>query len=125
MKLRNLAVTPRHRGGAGRLHAGCPGGRGRPGDRPGAPWFDALRADIDQARAADATPEQVEVLLTAFRTGVLTFEACGAAVDRALRCVREVGFRVLDDRTTTYQGLPVRLYSMPSGRTSRSLGGLT
>jgi hypothetical protein len=95
-------------------HPGHPGADNGPAVDRGAPWFASIQTDINDAKADDSSPEQIEALQNAWRTGELTFEAYSAAVDRALRCVREAGFRVFEDQVSVYQGLKMRLYSVQS-----------
>jgi len=101
-------------GGCSVAHSGGREADEGPAADRGAPWFASIQTDINDAKAADSSPEQIDALQNAWRTGELTFEAYSAAVDRALRCVREAGFRVFEDQVRVYQGLKMRLYSVQS-----------
>jgi hypothetical protein len=100
--------------GCSSASARMPSGPDGPAVDRSAPWFATVRTDINDAKAAGSSPEQIEALEDAWRTGTLSFEAYNDAVDRALRCVREAGFRIFADEVTVYQGLRMRLYSVQS-----------
>lgn len=73
-----------------------------------------LSQNIEDARAAGATDEQIAVLELASETGEVTFDAYNEAVDRALRCMRESGVEVHDFGTIDHLGLRIRDYSVPA-----------
>src|SRR5690606_15344920 len=60
---------------------------------------------VAQARAYGGSDEQIQILEAALETGQITFDVYNAAVDRALRCMREAGLRVGEDDVVEYRGI--------------------
>lgn len=65
---------------------------------------------VEDAEAANASPEQIAILAEAAEIGEVSFQVYSDAVDRALRCIREAGGRVEDNGTTESAGVRKRSY---------------
>lgn len=75
--------------------------------------FDRALAEFVQlAKEGEATPEQIAILEEAQQTGEVSFDVYSAAVDRALRCIRETGGQVDDRGAKERNGVPMRSYSV-------------
>lgn len=71
---------------------------------------------VAQARAYGGSDEQIQILEAALETGQITFDVYNAAVDRALRCMREAGLRVGEDDVVEYRGIMQRIYGYEARR---------